>query len=204
MSAASGASPAASGPSARLSAEERRDAIVAAALVEFARGGLAGTSTEAIARRAGVSQPYLFQLFGTKKELFIAVVRRCFARTTMAFQAAGRQARGAGRQARAAAADPAEILRAMGAAYGDLIEDRDLLLLQLHAYAACGDPEIRTIVHDEFAGLYREVSRLSGADAESLDRWFAYGMLCNLGTAIGLPEIRPFSLASLAGGGPAA
>ena len=79
--------------SSRLSAEERRDEVVAAAVTEFSQGGLAGTSTEAIARRAGVSQPYLFQLFGTKKELFIAVIRRCFERTTVHFQVVGRAAR---------------------------------------------------------------------------------------------------------------
>src|SRR6478609_8369665 len=91
---------------ARLTAEERRDAVISAAMVEFAQGGLAGTSTDAIARRAGVSQPYLFQLFGTKKELFIAVIRRCFERTTGVFQVTGRAAR-------ARSADPTVILKAM-------------------------------------------------------------------------------------------
>ena len=172
----------------RLSAEERRDAIVAAATVEFARGGLAGTSTDAIARRAGVSQPYLFQLFGTKKELFIAVVRRCFERTAMRFQAAGRDAR-----AQSANADV--ILHAMGLAYQDMIVDRDLLLLQLHAYAACGDTEIRDIVRDEFTRLYREVARLSGAEETALQQWFAYGMFCNVSTAVGLTIMKPFAAA---------
>jgi AcrR family transcriptional regulator len=179
----------------RLSAEERRDAVIAAAVIEFAKGGLAGTSTDAIARRAGVSQPYLFQLFGTKKELFIAVVRRCFERTTVAFQVAGRAAR-------SNSTDPQTILDEMGRAYGGLIGDRDVLLLQLQSYAACGDPEIRDIVRDEFGGLYREVARLSGAEASALEAWFAYGMLCNLATAIGLPDLKQFSsLGRPAGGG---
>src|SRR6476646_7362802 len=82
--------PTATLPSIRLTADKRRDAVIAAAAIEFAQGGLAGTSTDAIARRAGVSQPYLFQLFGTKKELFIAVIRRCFERTTGVFQVSGR------------------------------------------------------------------------------------------------------------------
>src|SRR5438876_8762163 len=98
----------------RLSAEERRDEVVAAAVTEFSQGGMAGTSTEAIARRAGVSQPYLFQLFGTKKELFIAVVRRCFERTTVHFQVVGRAAR-------ARSNDPAAILDEMGRSYAELI-----------------------------------------------------------------------------------
>ena len=76
-------------PTARLSAGERRDEIVAAAMTEFAQTGYAGTSTEAIARRSGVSQPYLFQLFGTKKDLFIAAVRHGFARTALAFETVG-------------------------------------------------------------------------------------------------------------------
>src|SRR3954447_8336228 len=104
----------------RMSADERRAAIVAAGIEEFGAHGLAGTSTELIARRAGVSQPYVFQLFGTKKELFLAVVRRCFERTTLVFQVAGRAAR-------AKSSDPDVLLKAMGAAYGDLIADRDML-----------------------------------------------------------------------------
>src|SRR6266852_777038 len=70
----------------RMTAGERRDAIVAAGVQEFATGGLVGASTDAIARRAGVSQPYVFQLFGTKKELFIAVVGSCFSRIILAFE----------------------------------------------------------------------------------------------------------------------
>jgi len=178
----------------RLTAEERRDAVVAAAVVEFGGGGLAGTSTEAIARRAGVSQPYLFQLFGTKKELFIAVVRKCFERTSAHFQAVGRTAR-------ARTTDPAALLEEMGASYGELIKDRDLLMVQLHAYAACSDPEIRDIVRDEFGRLYREVARLSGAGEAALETWFAYGMLCNLGTALGLPNLKAGALRLLATGG---
>ena len=64
--------------STRMSAEERRESVLDAAVAEFARGGLAGTSTEAIAARAGISQPYLFRLFSTKKDLFIAAYRRAF------------------------------------------------------------------------------------------------------------------------------
>jgi AcrR family transcriptional regulator len=80
-------------PTTRLTAEERRDAVVAAAMTEFAQTGYAGTSTEAIARRSGVSQPYLFQLFGTKKDLFLAAVRHGFGRTRTVFEVVGRQAR---------------------------------------------------------------------------------------------------------------
>src|SRR3954470_21482297 len=84
------ATPATATLPARMTADERRDAIVAAGVEEFAPGGLVGASTEAIAKRAGVSQPYVFQLFGTQKELFLAVVRQCFQRTRVAFEEAAR------------------------------------------------------------------------------------------------------------------
>src|ERR671937_1959205 len=78
----------------RKSAEERREAVLDAALEEFAERGLDGASTEAIAARAGISQPYVFRLFGTKKDLFKAVVSRCFRETLELFQRAAEGKRG--------------------------------------------------------------------------------------------------------------
>src|SRR4029453_365640 len=91
----------------RLSAAERRDQILDAALIEFASSGFEGTSTEDIARRAGISQPYLFPLFGKKKEFFIAPPPRCFRETLEMFQRAAEGLRGE------------EALKAMGKAYVD-------------------------------------------------------------------------------------
>src|SRR5438477_13152144 len=93
-------------PTTRLTADERRDDVIAAAMQEFSVGGYAGTSTQAIANRVGVSQPYLFQLYRTKKDLFVAVVRACFARTRAAFEASAKSAR-------AATEAPDQILHAM-------------------------------------------------------------------------------------------
>src|SRR3982750_2515116 len=113
----------------RLSAAERRDAILDAAQIEFADRGLAGTSTEDIARRAGISQPYLFRLFGTKRELFKATATRCFRETLEMFQRAAEGKRGE------------EALQAMGQAYTDelLTGDRVRLKAQMQTYAACDD-----------------------------------------------------------------
>ncbi len=179
-------------PTTRLSAGERRDEIVAAAMTEFAQTGYAGTSTEAIARRSGVSQPYLFQLFGTKKGLFIAAVRHGFARTALAFETSGRAAR-------AEDASTHHVLEAMGRTYCDLLRDRELLLCQLQAYAACGDPEIREAVGEEFVRIYRLVEGLSGASDRELEQWFGTGMLMNTAAAIGaeMAEAGEFSFASL-------
>src|SRR6202051_374994 len=78
----------------RKTKEVRREEILDAALQEFASRGLHGASTEDIARRAGISQPYVFRLFGTKKELFRAVVARCFRETLEMFQRAAEGLRG--------------------------------------------------------------------------------------------------------------
>ena len=164
----------------RMTADERRDAIVAAATEEFATGGLVGASTEAIARRVGVSQPYVFQLFGTKKDLFLAVVRSCFSRVILTFEdAAARWTPGT---------DGCDSpLMAMGLAYKKLLANRTLLLLQLQAYAAGSDPEVRSVVRVEWGRLYRRVSEVSGASKHEIHQFFAEGMLLNLGAAVGLP-----------------
>ena len=147
-------------------------------MTEFAVTGFAGTSTDAIARRAGVSQPYLFQLFGTKRDLFIAAVRHGFGRTRLAFETTGRAARSQD-------PDPHHVLHAMGKMYGELLKDRELLLCQLQAYAACDDPLIRAAVRSEYAAMYRTVAEVSGASTAALGEWFAIGMLMNTGAALG-------------------
>ena len=178
-----------------MSADERRAAIISAATEEFATGGLVGASTEAIARRVGVSQPYVFQLFGTKKHLFLEVVRSGFGRTRLAFEAA------------AAAWVPGDDdtcnspLEAMGKAYKRLLADRTLLRIQLQAYAACSDPDVQAVVREEFGLLHRRVREVSGASPVDLHQFFAEGMLLNLGAAVGLPgEAATWTLELLEGG----
>jgi AcrR family transcriptional regulator len=181
----------------RLTAEERRDEVVAAASIEFAATGYAGTSTAAIARRAGVSQPYLFQLFETKRGLFIAVVRDCFDRTRLAFEHSARTAKAAGQ-------NPDEILATMGHAYVSLLQaDRGILRLQLQAYAACDDPAIQAVVRDNYSALWQTVSRASGADREAVECWFAQGMLINVIASIGAASTTDEFLGWVMGGGSA-
>src|ERR671922_167116 len=75
-------------PTRRKSAPERREEILAVALRHFAESGYHGTSTEVIAREAGISQPYLFRLFRTKKELFLACDERACEKVLHAFRRA--------------------------------------------------------------------------------------------------------------------
>jgi AcrR family transcriptional regulator len=180
--------------STRMTADERREAIVAAGIEEFALHGLAGASTDVVARRAGVSQPYVFQLFGTKKELFLAVIKRAFDRTAIAFEDAASQQR-AGR-----IEDCNTVLEAMGHAYMDLLADRTLLLVQLQAYAACSDPDVQALVRAEYGRLYRMVQAASAASDEDVHHFFAEGMLLNVGAAMGLGgDPSRWSLADLGG-----
>jgi AcrR family transcriptional regulator len=180
--------------STRLSADERRIEIVAAASIEFAEAGYAGTSTTSIARRAGVSQPYLFQLFGTKKELFIAAVRDCFDRTGRTFEHSAQLARDGG-------LEPSQILEEMGHSYIRLLlGDRNVLRLQLQAYAACQDPEIQAVVREDYGVLWQLVARVSGADPRAVHGWFANGMLINVMASISTALTFEEFIGSLLGG----
>src|SRR5260370_32195838 len=153
----------------RLTATERRDDLRDAALIEFAEHGYEGTSTEDIARRAGISQPYLFRLFGTKKDLYIASVGRCYRDTLELFQRAAEGRRGE------------EALQAIGEAYMEQLEtNRVWLRAQMQGYAASEDPDIRRAVRAGFGDLVAYVRRVSGADWPEIWQFFATGMLLNV------------------------
>ena len=158
----------------RKTAEERREAVLDAALDEFAARGLHGASTEAIAKGAGISQPYVFRLFGTKKELFKAVVARSFREKLEVFQRAAEGKRGT------------EALHAMGEAYAELLSNPARLRAQMQAYAACDDPEIREVVRNGFGDLHAYVERVSGLPPGQVSKFFACGMLFNVVSSMGL------------------
>jgi AcrR family transcriptional regulator len=159
-------------------APERRVQVLEAALPVFARDGYAGTSTEDVAAAAGISQPYLFRLFATKRELFLELVRRGFDRVGKAFAEAAEGLEGE------------EALLAMGQVYQQMLDDRDLLLLQLHAYAGSADPEIRAETNRAFGRLWEVVSEVSGLPAEDLVGFFAHGMLLTVVAALGAADLR--------------
>jgi AcrR family transcriptional regulator len=162
----------------RKTADERRDEIIEAAVAEFALAGFAGTPTEAIAKRVGVSQPYLFRLFGTKKDLFLAAVHRCFRTTLEAFMRAAEGKQGE------------EALEAMGKAYLAWLSDRQRLLMQLQAHAACEDPEICDAVRRGFGSLVEFIERASGADEARVRDFVAFGMLLNIMASMDLLDER--------------
>ncbi|MEZ0092044.1 TetR/AcrR family transcriptional regulator [Streptacidiphilus sp. EB129] len=167
--------------SMRMSAEERRESVIRASMIEFAERGYNGTSTQAIATRVGVSQPYLFRLFPNKRALFEAAVRRCMEDVMEAFLTAADGLEGE------AARD------AMGMAYFDLIADRSRLLMQMQMYVstaaaeAAGDSEVGEAVRELWTELWDTVAAAAGmTEQEALD-FFARGMLINALVAMGFP-----------------
>jgi len=171
-------------PRQRVPASERRDALIEAAVHEFAHGGLHGTPVDRIARRVGVAQPYVFSLFGSKRELFLAAVERNFELVADTFTRA------------AADFDPAtappdtDLKKAMGDAYVEMLAtDRDYLMLQLQAYAACDDEEIRERVRASYVRLVAHVESLWDATSEEIDDFFRYGMWLNVAAALGVQDL---------------
>jgi AcrR family transcriptional regulator len=161
----------------RSTSEERREHVVKAAVKEFAANGFHATSTGAIAKRAGISQPYIYALFPNKHELFLAVHRHVVDRIRRAFLEAAR-----------GGADPEERLDRMGQAYLVLLAERDQILAQMQAHAAAGDPALREPIRDEFLRLTEDVRRMSGAAQERVVEFMAKGMLLNVVAALELPE----------------
>ncbi|MCX5424776.1 TetR/AcrR family transcriptional regulator [Streptomyces sp. NBC_00078] len=170
----------------RMSAEDRRERVVRVAIREFGRGGYHGTSTEAIAERVGVSQPYLFRLFPDKKAIFLAAARRCMEDTVRTFGEATEGLEGE------------SSLDAMESAYTDLIAERpELLLMQMQVHVAvsaaeqAGDYEFGEEVRSGWMRLWDTVHLPLGADPDETTRFLAYGMLINCLVAMGFaPESR--------------
>ncbi|MGW2225440.1 TetR/AcrR family transcriptional regulator [Streptomyces formicae] len=170
----------------RMSAEERRESVVRAAMKEFARGGYYGTSTEAIAKRVGVSQPYLFRLFPGKKAMFLAATTRCMEDIRKVFEAAAEGLHGE------------EALHAMAEAYTEVIaKDPDKLQMQLQAYVAVaaaeasGDHEFGEMVRAAWMDLWHTVHLPLGADVNETTTFLAYGMLVNALAAMGFKADHP-------------
>ena len=195
-------------PRSRVPAAERRTALIDAAIVEFAHGGLHGTPVDRIARRVGVAQPYVFTLFPGKRDLFIAAVERGFERVGEMF------ARAAAGFDPAIAEPDATTLTAMGHGYVEMLEsDRPLLMLQHQAYAACDDPVIRDRVRSAYARLASQIEQVSGASSDDIDEFMRYGMWLNVAAAMGVEDLssacewvraEPAAVAAQADGAPAA
>ena len=168
-------------------ANDRRETIIASAIVVFARSGYHATPISDIAAHAGISTAYVFKLFPGKVMLFVAALDRCFQRIEHAL------AEGAGN---AADTTPAGILDAMGSAYARLIADRDVLMVQVHAQSAADEPEIWLAMARGLARVTTYAHERSGASGAEVQRFIAYGQLCHLITTLALDN-RPEEWATM-------
>lgn len=160
-------------------AAERREVLVEAAIPVFAERGFRAASTVDIAKAAGISQAYLFRLFPTKADLFVAVCEACRARMLDAFLAAD-----------TSRADDETAMHALGCAYGELLEhDRNLLMLQLQSQVTSGEPRIAAAMQETFRQLYELIQERTGATEEEMHAFFAQGMLMNVMAAINAAEL---------------
>ncbi len=161
----------------RKTAEERREAVLRAAMAEFAERGLHGASTERVAREAGIAHSYVFKLFGKKRDLFLAATGRVYDRVLGLFR-------------EGAEAHPEDPMRGMGAAFRELLDSREELLVMIHGFAAAEDPEIGDAMRERYAELYRYASDAAGADAERMRAFWAHGMLLIVAAAMDLPTLK--------------
>ena len=151
----------------RMKAEDRKVLILEKAIEEYGRVGMHATSTERIAELAGVSQPYLFRLFGTKAELIAAAIVQHTDRLRATFREAVEQ--------RAEGVSP---LEAMAYAYLTFMDkDANGLRCQLHTWAAASDPDIKDVSQRTYRQIWDDVAALSGATQEEVHAFMAEGML---------------------------
>jgi AcrR family transcriptional regulator len=164
-------------PTPRASSDERREQVIEAAVKEFAEHGYHATSTTAIAKRAGISQPYIYALFPNKRELFLATHAHVIGHIRDAFTEAAR-----------GVDEPEARLHAMGEAYMELLERRDEIVLQMQSHAAAGDLALRDPIRREFTGVIDHVERVAGVSRQRALEFMAVGMLLNVIAALDLPD----------------
>lgn len=162
-----------------MKAADRRILILDAAMEEYGRSGMHATSVEVIADRAGVSQPYIFRLFGTKNDLIVAAIEHHTVGLRQAFRDAVEQR------------DPGSSpLEAMAVAYIDLMtNDVNSLRCQLHTWAAGSDPAIKDVAQRTYREIWEDIAELSGATADEVRDFMGHGMLLTVLASLDLTDL---------------
>jgi len=163
----------------RMRAEDRKVLILHKAIEEYGRVGMHATSTERIAELAGVSQPYLFRLFGTKSELITAAIVQHTDSLRQTFRDAVDQR-----------ADGTSPMEAMAEAYLSFMDgDANALRCQLHTWAAASDPEIKAVAQRTYREVWADVTELSGASPAEVREFMAEGMLLTVLASMDLMDL---------------
>jgi AcrR family transcriptional regulator len=168
--------------SERIPAAERREQILAAASLVFGERGYFGATTDQIAKAAGISQPYVVRMFGTKETLFVEVLARASDKLLQTFS-------GVIEQWKSAPESPDHGLgRMLGAAYVNLVEDRGILLSLMQAFSMGHDAVIGERARADFLKIYRMLRDDAGFAPEEVRTFLAEGMLLNTLLGLRLPE----------------
>lgn len=183
-------------PTARIPAAQRRELILEAATTVFAERGYAGATTDQVAKAAGISQPYVVRMFGTKEALFLEALERALEKVLYEFRAVI-AAYDAGHLAeKVAVLDPSmegtrahHLKQLLGIAYADLIEDRGILLMLMQSFVAGHEPVIGPCARDGFLKMFKMIREEAGMDADAARDFLAHGMLMNTLISLRLPEI---------------
>ena len=163
----------------RQTAEERRHDVIQAAIEEFATFGYHGGSTERIAKAAGISQPYVLRLFGTKKALFIAALERVCDDIVQAWdQSLQSSLNGDGPDT------PGTRIAALRTPFYLFVEDVVELRLVLQASAAAEDADIRRALKTGMARMFDWVREATGASYEEVQVFWAHGMMLMMAASI--------------------
>lgn len=172
-------------------AQRRRAHVITAAITEFAERGFLATTVTDVARAADLSSAYVFKLFSSKERLFVAALDRCFDLTEGVLTVAADASPGR---------SPIEVLDAMGEAYANLIADRSLLMLQVHAQSAASIPEVGAALRRGLARMVTLAKARSAASDREVQQFMAFGQLCHLVITARLDDVEADWAALLSAG----
>lgn len=163
----------------RIPAAERRESILIAATELFGSRGFAGTTTDQIAKAAGISQPYVVRMFGTKEALFLEAIERALAALKERFRAV----------IAASPGDSAELAHLLGNAYVDLVADRSIMRVLMQAFLLGSDPVIGPAGREGYLEIYRMLRDDAGFSPEEVRGFLAHGMLLNTMLGLEMPSL---------------
>ena len=166
----------------RMTAADRRERILQAAAEVFGRRGYVGATTDQVARAAGISQPYVVRLFGSKEALFLAVIESAKDALLDAFRSSLEEARAAG-------GDGAAVGKVLGERYIDLARERGVHLSLLQAFVQGADPVVGAAARAGYLEIWRMLRDEAGLSADEARDFLARGMLLSVLLAVDMPVL---------------
>ncbi|WP_020576672.1 TetR/AcrR family transcriptional regulator [Actinopolymorpha alba] len=158
----------------RSTAAQRREQAISSGMRVIADQGLTTAAMQQVADEIGVSQPYVFRLFGSKQAFFLACLDELERRVREVF-------------GQAAATHPRDPLKAMGGSFRELVADGVITGLWLQACAtARRDERVAARCRSLVSDVLDEAERLTGTTSDDLARFLANGALVMLLQALGV------------------